>query len=190
MLEAAFARALEDLIDCLEAVGVPYAVTGSVASGIHGRPLTSIDVDLIVEMTQGQARALAEKLPAHFYRSEAAMVQACQAPGIANVIDQRSSLKIDLSVMEPGPFRKSIMSRVQTVELGSTGLSLRVVSAEDVILMKLLWRKGSQSRKQWENALDVVRVQGARLDWAYLHRWAEKLKLAEDLDALRNEAGV
>ena len=189
MLEAAFVKALEDLIDCLDTVGVPYAVTGSVASGIHGKPLTSLDVDLIIEMTPSQARALAERLPGHFYRSDEALVGASQPPGFVNIIDQRSSLKIDLSTMKPGPFPESIMSRVQAVEVGDTGLTLRVVSAEDVILMKLLWRQESRSRKQWENALNVVRVRGARLDWGYLHRWAGQLKLSEDLHALKDEAG-
>ncbi|MCH7793471.1 MAG: hypothetical protein IID31_14475 [Planctomycetes bacterium] len=56
--------------------------------------------------------------------------------------------------------------------------------------MKLLWRKDSRSQKQWENALSVVRVRGARLDWKYLFEQARELDLVEDLTALRDEGCV
>lgn len=38
--------------------------------------------------------------------------------------------------------------------------------------------------------LCVARVQGARLDWAYLRHWAARLDLAEDLAALQQAAGI
>ncbi len=44
--------------------------------------------------------------------------------------------------------------------------------------MKLLRRKGSRSEKQWENALSVVRTQGARLE------------LTGDLDEINRIAGI
>ena len=56
--------------------------------------------------------------------------------------------------------------------------------------MKLLWRKDTQSRKQWENALSVVRVKGVSLDWKYLFEQARTLGLEDDLIKLRDEAGI
>ena len=62
--------------------------------------------------------------------------------------------------------------------------------AEDIILMKLLWRRDTRSTKQWENALSVARVKGARMDWKYLFEQARTLDIEEDLIALRDEAGI
>jgi hypothetical protein len=56
--------------------------------------------------------------------------------------------------------------------------------------MKLEWRKDTGSRKQWDNALGVVRVHGARLDWKYLFERARLLGVEGDLTALRDESGV
>ncbi len=51
----------------LDEVGIPYAITGSVASGLHGEPVNSQDVDFVVRMTPQQARQLAQCFPKRFY---------------------------------------------------------------------------------------------------------------------------
>ena len=56
--------------------------------------------------------------------------------------------------------------------------------------MKLLWRKDTQSTKQWDNALGVARVKGARMDWKYLFENAKSLGVEDDLIRLRDEAGI
>lgn len=40
---------LEALVDALNGDGVPYALCGGLALGIHGHPRTTIDIDLLVE---------------------------------------------------------------------------------------------------------------------------------------------
>jgi hypothetical protein len=64
------------------------------------------------------------------------------------------------------------------------------VTSEDIILMKLWWRRDSRSAKQWANALAVARIKGHQLDWAYLRKWAQNLGVAEDLNQLAQEAGI
>lgn len=54
---------------------------------------------------------------------------------------------------------------------------LYFISPEDIVLSKLLWRKKSQSEKQWRDVLGVLKVQGSRLDFEYLEAWANRLKL-------------
>jgi hypothetical protein len=64
------------------------------------------------------------------------------------------------------------------------------VSPEDIVLMKLIWRKHSQSHKQWDNALGVLRVKQHQLDWEYLRKWARVQDVEQDLDQLAKEAGI
>jgi hypothetical protein len=60
-----------------------------------------------------------------------------------------------------------------------------------VILAKLHWfRKGGEvSEKQWRDVLGVLKVQGERLDCAYLEAMAGRFGLADLLARARNDAG-
>lgn len=181
---------LRATVEALENAGISYAVTGSVAGSIHGEPIQSLDVEIVLRMTPEQARQVATTLPQRFFRSAEHLEKIARKGGIANLIDTDSSLKVDLSVLPVGEFYDSVLSRRALLNYGPDAPCFYTVTAEDIILMKLDWRRDSKSQKQWDNALGVVRVQGARLDWKYLFEYARKLELEEDLIALRDEGGV
>ena len=176
--------------NALDRQGVVYAVTGSVASGIYGEPVTSIDVDIAVRMTPDQAAEVAQRLRPRFYADADMLRQAARDCSLANLIDQQTTLKVDISVLENTPYHEEVLKRRTRISYPGSDTSFWVVSKEDIILMKLLWRRDSRSRKQWENALGVVQVQGHRLDWPYLRCWAQRLGVEEDLDQLAREAGI
>lgn len=175
---------------CLEDAGVAYAITGSVASSIHGEPVTSLDVDIVVVMTPGQAAEIAERLPPPLYIDQEQLRAAAFQAGMSNLYDLETGLKIDISVLEDDAYSNAIMSRRVQVRSEEGQRPFWVVSAEDVILMKLVRRRDSRSSKQWANALSVARVQGGRLDWGYLRAWAAKLSIESDLQSLMEEAGI
>ena len=100
---------------------------------------------------------------------------------MANLIDSNTGLKIDLSVLEHTTYYDEVMARRVHMPFGPQGPSFYVVTAEDIILMKLLWRRESRSQKQWSNALSVARVKRATLDWKYLWEQACSLGIKDDL---------
>jgi hypothetical protein len=65
-----------------------------------------------------------------------------------------------------------------------------VASAEDTILQKLRWGKGSQSEKQWRDVLGILKLQAEALDYIYLTQWAESLDLVDVLSQAFTEAGL
>lgn len=177
-LLASVARDLED-------VGVVYALTGSIASSLYGQPQMSFDADLGVRMTVAQADILVKRWKGRFYASAEGLREAIEHGGMSNVIDTASGWKIDLSVLEKSAFFDSVLSRRRKIVLPDAAAPVWVVSPEDVILMKLLWRRDSRSDKQFNDVLNVVRSLGAQLDWKYLNEWAKSVSVAADLDALR-----
>ena len=97
---------------------------------------------------------------------------------------------MDLSFVGSDPYLRQALARRVRRTIGSAEPEFWFVTAEDVILMKLLWRKDTQSTKQWDNALGVARVRGARMDWKYLFENAKSLGVEDDLIRLRDEAGI
>ena len=65
-----------------------------------------------------------------------------------------------------------------------------IASAEDTILQKLRWGKGSKSEKQWRDVLGIIKLQADNLDYHYLTEWAENLDLVADLSEVLTQAGI
>lgn len=68
------------------------------------------------------------------------------------------------------------------------GLELSVVSPEDIVLAKLLWAKAGESERQIDDAATVVRLQGAKLDLAYVEKWVRKLGVDRQWASARTRA--
>ncbi|MCH7704281.1 MAG: hypothetical protein IIB61_04140 [Planctomycetes bacterium] len=105
-------------------------------------------------------------------------------------LDRRTSLEVDLSFVPVTGFLADVIARGTKLRIGSDGPEFNLVTPEDIILMKLEWRKDTRSQKQWDNALGVARVRGARMDWKYLFETARTLGIEDDLIKLRDEAGI
>lgn len=68
---------------------------------------------------------------------------------------------------------------------GESGTWIWVCAPEDVVLMKMLWRKDSRSMKQLADAVNVVRGQRNQLDWPDIEPWARELGSRRIVDELR-----
>ena len=174
----------------LDAEGAAYAVTGSIASSIHGDPVTSLGVDIVTFLSPEQAARVAAGVAPRLYADCDMMRRAAAEHRMANVIDGASGLKVDISVLADSAYHREIMRRRVRIAHPETGNAFWVVSPEDTILMKLIWRKDSRSEKQWRNALSVAKTQGSQLDWTYLRSWARRQGVLEDLESLIREAGT
>ena len=63
-----------------------------------------------------------------------------------------------------------------------------ISSAEDIILIKLLWYKNSTSEKHIMDAAGILQVQGNSVVDNYLIKWAEKLSVRGILKKLLKTA--
>ena len=159
--------------------GVPYMLTGSLASTLYGEPRSTMDVDVVVVLTAGTLAALRSALPEdRYYLSEEAARDALRRAGQFNAIDLETGWKVNLILRKPRPYsRTEFDRRVTRVVLGAT---LQICSAEDCVLTKLEWaRRGGRSERQLRDVRSIVALRAGELDTPYIARWADELGVGD-----------
>jgi hypothetical protein len=187
------------IADILLPLNIPYVVGGSVASSLLGENRSTQDLDLVIDLESRTAQTLIDAMSGEFYISESAVTEAIANSRTApressfNVIYLPSMEKADIFVMSSDdPFSASVMSRRQLYPVsGLTEEGIYIYSPEDIVLQKLSWYKliPGGSQKQWRDVLGVLKVQGERLDRAYLNHWALTLQLTDLLDEALLQSG-
>lgn len=180
--------AFRSVRDALEECGIPYMVTGSIASSVHGVPRATQDIDVIIEPTGEQLIALMGEFTEPTYdadRDDA--FDAFRRRSMFSVIDRRGIWKIDFIFRKLRPFSKKEFDRRRRIEI--LDVSVYAATAEDVLLAKLEWAKLGESERQIRDAAGIIEIQGESLDDAYLERWAAALDVEDQLRAARAKAG-
>ena len=176
-----------------ETLGIPYYITGGVAASIYGDPRTTRDLDLVIEFIRDNIYQLVEALEtAGFYCPPGAVEDIQEGRGrVLSVTHMTLVLNADIVLNSNTEFDRSKMTRRRLEALDSAGVEqFWIASPEDVVLAKLLWRKQSQSQKQWTDVLGILKVQAENLERGYLTEWAEQLGLVDDLNLAFIEAGI
>ncbi|HIK11147.1 MAG TPA: hypothetical protein IGS52_12895 [Oscillatoriaceae cyanobacterium M33_DOE_052] len=185
------ARRLAEILDSLH---IPYYVGGSVASSLHGEVRYTEDLDVVVNIDATQVQALIEAMTSEFYISEVAVEDAIMGRMSSfNVIHLETTEKADIFLMRDNEFSHSQMARRQLYCVtGEVDRGFYICSPEDTVLQKLIWFRmtENESQKQWRDILGVLKLQGARLDFAYMWHWGERLGLLAELEKAFTEAGV
>ncbi len=163
----------------LERLGIAYVVGGSFASAAHSFPRTTNDVDVVADVERQHIGPLVEALQEEFYIDADMVADAIERGASFNMIHYDTAHKVDVFVRGSDPFRATQIARRRTETIGET--SWLVLSPEDTVLAKLQWyRDGGQvSERQWRDVIDVIRVQGPRLDMEYLQPAAERMGVGE-----------
>lgn len=179
---------LEHVVGVLDAIGIEYMVTGSLASSLQGEPRATHDIDLVVALTQPQVPLLVRAFPAPaFYLDEATVREAIEHRGMFNLLDTREGDKVDFWILTDEDFDRSRFAR----RYSETIQQRRFVFSqpEDTILMKLKWARDSGgSEKQYGDALRVYEIQAERLDLDYVETWVRRLGVESLWRRLLSEA--
>ncbi len=185
---------LSGVADALERLGVTYHIGGSVASSQHGKGRSTLDVDIVADLKDEHVALLCAALRRDYYVDEDAMREAVRARHAFNAIHFGTMLKIDVFVAGHAPYDREELRRAAPRPLVAApdARAFPVKSAEDVVLRKLEWYRagGEVSVTQWQDVLNVVRVQAHDFDVEYCRRWAPVLGVADLLEALLAEAGT
>ena len=170
-------QTLRDLKQLLKRRSAPYAVIGGIAVAIRGEPRFTADIDAVVGIDIAAAVQLARALRNSaflplFPDIEEVVKTACILP----MRHRKTRIQVDLVVGLTG-FEQQAIQRAEDVRFGR--LSLRVITAEDLLLMKVL----AGRPRDLDDTERIVAKQGKRLDWSYVFETAKQLEevVAQDL---------
>jgi hypothetical protein len=161
-------------------------VAGSLSSSYYGKPRSTQDVDIIIDPEHDRLLSFLNLLGPEHYVSRVAAMDALKHRGMFNVIDTRYGWKVDLIIRKARPFSVEEFGRRRPAEL--MGVHSWILSPEDCVLSKLEWTKGRDSTLQLQDAIQVLIMQGDKIDFSYLKRWAHELGVVQELEDLMEQA--
>jgi len=167
------ASALQQFLPVLNRSSVSYAIIGAVASGILGRPRSTLDVDILVGGGgQGLARI-------------SSLIEKTGGEKLTSFLDANPMLRGVMVRMRMGLIHVDLirsrdrhdqvtLRRRQKVR--AFGLGLFIPQPEDLILLKM---KAGRER-DLEDCIGIFEGQKDQLDLNYLWRWAFRLRLVDE----------
>jgi hypothetical protein len=166
----------------LEAAGIPYMVTGSMAANYYATPRMTRDLDLVVELSEEDVSRFVNIFQAEYYIDHDMVRQAIQSKSMFNMIHNALVVKVDCIVRKDSEYRREEFARRRAITVAGRRISM--VAPEDLILSKLDWAKDSRSQMQLDDVRNLMRsVPG--LDHAYVNRWVEQLGLTAVYQEIR-----
>lgn len=159
---------------------VSYLLTGSYAVSYWGRPRATHDIDFVVEIKATELTVIlniVKGLGKGFGFDQNQIELAVKDCWQFNVLHDETGIKIDFWVVKDDDFEKKKFQRKVTTKVFDEKIS--IISAEDLILTKLLWNKQVFSERHMRDCVGIWQVQKGNLDLNYLKSWAKKLGVTE-----------
>lgn len=158
--EGALLEVLDETTAVLEGAGISYLFIGGLPLAVYGRPTPLADLDLMVkhEDVEKVLRALED---AGFETKDAELNWLNKAVKNGVLVDVITRSEGDLFIDD------EMLER--TVQTDYKGRRVRLVSAEDLLVMKAIAHAEDTSH-YWHDALTLI--VGRELDWGYVARRA------------------
>ncbi len=160
-------------------------LTGSFAANFYSVPRMTRDIDIVLEIIPTNVDAFVQTFEADFYIAKASIKEAIEHQGMFNIIHLDTVFKIDFIIRKEGLYRELEFQRRSQLQLEDE--LIWIVSAEDLILSKLLWAKDTSSNLQITDIQNLLKASD-QLDMEYLVKWITDLSLDSIYDKVKNHA--
>jgi len=163
----------------LNGAGAEYVVIGGIAATIHGRPRSTLDLDLIITMNEKALGDFIAFLKRNGFMASLENARAAFAEcSHFTAEDTLSSLRLDIKGVYNKMDERTIARRTK---FNYSGIDLMIETPEDIIAAKLFF--GSDQDKR--DAEAVFRAQKDKLDMEYLETVCKSYGVANKLKGLK-----
>jgi hypothetical protein len=170
---------LKSVVTKLGLLGIEYMLSGSVAMNFYGQPRMTRDLDIVVVIESADVEPFVALFREEFYVDRSIVEREVQTRGMFNLIHNEYVVKVDFIVRKEGEYGTAAFDRRRTITMDD--MLLFIISAEDLILNKLLWARESASELQRRDVTNILAM-AEDLDANYLKTWAERLGVAAMLN--------
>ena len=167
-------------LEPLEALGLPYMLTGSVAGILYGEPRLTHDVDIVVALRRADATRIVQAFPGNaFYcpPEEVIIIEVKRGHrGHFNLIHHETGFKADIYIAHDELHRWALAS-TRRIRVGQ--IEANVAPPEYVILRKLEYYRDGRSDKHLTDIRSILDVSGDLIDRRTIAERAEALGLSD-----------
>ena len=168
----------------LNKAGISYIISGSIAANYYTVPRMTRDIDIVIELKDADINNFIGLFQKDFYTDKEMIKKEVLRKGIFNLIHNQYVVKIDFIVRRDLEFQKSAFFRRKKVLIEKT--LMWFISAEDLILAKLIWAKDSHSEMQLKDVRNLL-ITVKDLDTRYIEGWINKLSLGLIYEKAKND---
>jgi hypothetical protein len=167
------------LIDEFNTLSIDYLLVGSLAASYHGLARATVDADFVVQLKGNKLPDIVSRMGPGYRLEQQPGFEIFTGKRIDVIYVLETELKIDVFPLTMDPFDQERFARRLLVQL--YGRPAFVPTAEDVIVMKVRWRRPLDL----EDARYVIALHAQLIDWAYIERWCDTHGTRQILDEVR-----
>jgi predicted nucleotidyltransferase len=171
-------KPLEAMMRWFDAAGIRAAIIGGVAASLLGKPRLTKDIDAVV--MDAEAESLIESgAPYGFLPRIADAVDFARNTRMLLLRFAEGGIDIDLS-LGALPFEYEVIDRSSMIDV-SPGVSIRVASPEDIIVMKAIAGRG-------RDVMDIENILQANpeLDVDRIRRWVREFSAVLEMPEIHD----
>ncbi len=170
-MQTEISDAIAPVLSVFQALGIDYYIGGSVASSAYGVARSTLDIDVVANITLSQASEFVKRTAHQYYIDLDTVKEAIQRRSSFNMISLQSFIKIDIFILKSSEYDRTAFSRRKRID------NIEWCSMEDIILNKLLWFKmgGEVSDRQWNDIIGMLQIGWKEVDQEYIKKWSDEI---------------
>ena len=177
------AAVVRKLVRTLEVNEVHYVLVGALATNVYGLPRATGDADFVIVFKSGVLSRIENDLGSEFSVDPQLMLEVLTGTLRNQITHRPSEFVANLFRLGSDPHHQRLFERRVRASLPEIRVSVWIPTAEDIIIQKLRWAR----RKDEDDIVNVLSVQGDHLDRNYLEEWTTIHGTQELLQKLQAE---
>ncbi|MBU0477804.1 nucleotidyltransferase [bacterium] len=186
MIQKNLLNILDKILKIALKAHVSVMFMGGIAVSVWGEPRTTYDIDAVIGISSSESgKFLLEASKQSFTYDKRNPVKTIQKSAFITLASSVKNRRIYVDLfLASGEYQRTALSRRKEIKL--SGRKIPIISAEDLVLYKLLAGRG----KDIDDIREILISQKGKLDMKYMKKWANKLGimtfLNDELDSTKS----